>query len=152
MRALQYFFGEAAESLRRGWRPAVFSMLTIAAGLFVLGFFLLVNANLQRLVGGWNDSAELAVYLRDDATTEQAEAVGDVLVEERSRRIHAAAVEGGCAARVLEHLSRPREHSGEPRPESLSGLVRGAAQCPGAAGTGGHRQSGQRRRDDERGR
>ncbi len=79
MRALRYFFGEATESLRRGWRPAVFSMLTIAAGLFVLGFFLLVNANLQRLVGGWNNSAEVAVYLRDDATPEQAEAVGDVL-------------------------------------------------------------------------
>ncbi len=28
-------------------------MLTIAAGLFVLGFFLMVNANLQRLVGRW---------------------------------------------------------------------------------------------------
>ena len=51
MRALQYFFGEAAESLWRSWRAAVLSMLTIAAGLFVLGFFLMVNANLQRLVG-----------------------------------------------------------------------------------------------------
>ena len=37
MRALTYFFGEATASLLRGWRPAVFSMLTIAAGLFVLG-------------------------------------------------------------------------------------------------------------------
>ncbi|HEY7056361.1 MAG TPA: hypothetical protein VH458_07550, partial [Vicinamibacterales bacterium] len=63
MRALKYFFGEATESLLRGWRPAAFSMLTIAAGLFVLGFFLLVNANLQRVVGRWTDSAELAVYL-----------------------------------------------------------------------------------------
>ena len=68
MRALQYFFGEAAESLWRSRRAAVLSMLTIAAGLFVLGFFLMVNANLQRLVGRWSDAAELAVYLRDDAT------------------------------------------------------------------------------------
>jgi cell division transport system permease protein len=79
MRALKYFFGEATESLLRGWRPAAFSMLTIAAGLFVLGFFLLVNANLQRVVGRWTDSAELAVYLRDDVATEQGEAVADVL-------------------------------------------------------------------------
>jgi len=79
MRALTYFFGEATASLLRGWRPAVFSMLTIAAGLFVLGFFLLVNANLQRVVNRWNDSAEVAVYVRDDATPEQVEAVGDVL-------------------------------------------------------------------------
>ncbi len=79
MRALRYFFSEAALSLSRGWRPAAFSILTIAAGLFVLTFFLLVNANLQRLVGRWTDAAELAVYLRDDATPVQTAAIGDLL-------------------------------------------------------------------------
>src|SRR4051794_29127333 len=79
MRALRYFFGEASASLLRGWRPAAFSMLTIAAGLFVLGFFLMVNSNLQRLVGRWTDAAELAIYLRDDATPEQVDAVTDLL-------------------------------------------------------------------------
>jgi cell division transport system permease protein len=79
MRALRYFFSEAALSLSRGWRPATFSILTIAAGLFVLTFFLLVNANLQRLVGRWTDAAELAVYLRDDATPAQAAALVDLL-------------------------------------------------------------------------
>ncbi|PYR94582.1 MAG: hypothetical protein DMF84_05365 [Acidobacteria bacterium] len=79
MRALKYFFGEAASSLWRGWRMAVLSTLTIAAGLFVLGFFLMVNANLQRLVGRWSDAAELAVYLRDEATPDQAAAINGVL-------------------------------------------------------------------------
>jgi cell division transport system permease protein len=79
MRAMRYFFGEAAESLLRGWRPAALSMLTIAAGLFVLGFFLLVNANLQRLVGRWSDSADLAVYLRDDASPEQVSAINEMV-------------------------------------------------------------------------
>lgn len=79
MRALRYFFTEAAISLTRGWRAAVFSVLTIAAGLFVLTFFLLLNANLQRLVGRWTDAAELAVYVRDDATSAQVSAIGDLL-------------------------------------------------------------------------
>jgi cell division transport system permease protein len=79
MRALQYFFGEAGESLWRSRRAAGLSMLTIAAGLFVLGFFLMVNANIERLVGRWGDAAELAVYLRDDATAEQTSAVNDIL-------------------------------------------------------------------------
>jgi len=79
MRALRYFFSEAVLSLSRGWRPATFSILTIAAGLFVLTFFLLLNANLQRLVGRWTDAAELAVYLRDDATPAQAAALADLL-------------------------------------------------------------------------
>jgi cell division transport system permease protein len=79
MRALQYFFSEAAESLWRSRRAAFLSMLTIAAGLFVLGFFLMVNANIQRIVGRWSEAAELAVYLRDDATPEQTAAVKDIL-------------------------------------------------------------------------
>jgi cell division transport system permease protein len=79
MRALGYFFGEAAESLLRSRRAAVLSMLTIAAGLFVLGFFLMVNANVDRIVGRWTDAAELAVYLRDDITAEQTAIVNDLL-------------------------------------------------------------------------
>ena len=71
MHALRYFFGEAGASLWRGWRAASLSVLTIAAGLFVLGIFLLLNINLQRVVGRWSESAELSVYLKDDATAEQ---------------------------------------------------------------------------------
>ena len=64
-------------------------MLTIAAGLFVLGFFLMINANLQRLVGRWTDAAELAVYLRDDATPEQTRRRLTCPDEERARRVGA---------------------------------------------------------------
>lgn len=81
MRALQYFFSEASASLWRSRRAAVLSMLTIAAGLFVLGFFLMVNANIERLVGRWSDAAELGVYLRDDATEEQTAAVNELLTK-----------------------------------------------------------------------
>src|SRR6185436_12528018 len=81
MRALQYFFGEAAESLWRNRRAAVLSMLTIAAGMFVLGFFLMINANIQRIVGRWSEAAELAVYLRDDARPEQIAVVNEMLTK-----------------------------------------------------------------------
>jgi cell division transport system permease protein len=81
MRALGYFFGEAAESLWRSRRAAALSMLTIAAGLFVLGFFLMVNANLQRVIGRWTDAAELAVYIRDDASQEQVAALNEMIVK-----------------------------------------------------------------------
>ena len=64
MRALKYFLNEAAASLLRSWRSAALAILTIAAGLFVLGFFLMVNTNLQRVVGRWSEAAELSVYLR----------------------------------------------------------------------------------------
>ena len=79
MRAIAYFFSEAFESLWRSRRAALLSMLTIAAGLFVLGFFLMVNANIQRVIGRWTEAAELAVYLKDDATPEQNAQVNDLL-------------------------------------------------------------------------
>jgi cell division transport system permease protein len=81
MRALQYFFSEAAESLWRNRRAAVLSMVTIAAGLFVLGFFLMINANLQRVVGRWSDAAELAIYLRDDAQPEQIATINEIITK-----------------------------------------------------------------------
>ena len=79
MRAIQYFFEEAVASVLRTWRPAIVSVITIAAGLFVLGFFLLINTNLQRLVSRWSEAAELAVYLRDDATAEQDAVVKGII-------------------------------------------------------------------------
>src|SRR3954470_22488390 len=79
MRAVSYFFGEAAESLWRSRRAAALSMVTIAAGLFVLGFFLMVNANIQRVIGRWSETAELAVYLKDDIAPGQVAMINDLL-------------------------------------------------------------------------
>jgi cell division transport system permease protein len=79
MRALGYFFSEAADSLWRSRGAALLSVLTIGAGLFVLGFFLMVNANIQRIIGRWSDSAELAVYLKDDIAPAQVAMIGDLL-------------------------------------------------------------------------
>ncbi len=79
MRALKYFLNEAAESLLRSWRSAVLAILTIAAGLFVLGFFLMVNNNLQRVVGRWSEAAEMSIYLKDEATREQVQALEAII-------------------------------------------------------------------------
>jgi cell division transport system permease protein len=81
MRAIQYFFSEATESLWRNRTAALLSMLTIAAGLFVLGFFLMINTNIERIVGRWSDAAELAVYLRDDAKPDQVATIEEMLTK-----------------------------------------------------------------------
>jgi cell division transport system permease protein len=75
MRALTYFLNEATESLLRGWRSAILAILTIAAGLFVLGFFLMVNTNLQQVIGRWSESAEMSIFLTDAISKEQLQAV-----------------------------------------------------------------------------
>ena len=79
MRALQYFVSEAAASLWRARTSAIFAVLTIAAGLFVLGFFLIVNANMQRVAARWGEAAEMSVFLKDDATPSHLKMVDDLV-------------------------------------------------------------------------
>lgn len=81
MRAIRYFFAEAAASLWRGRSAAGLAVLTIAIGLFVLGLFLALNTNLQRLVGRWTESAELSVYLKDDVRPEQLRIVDELVAQ-----------------------------------------------------------------------
>ena len=61
MHALRYACEEAALSLWRGRHAGVLSTATIALALFVLGGFLVVTANMQRLGAEWSNSAELAL-------------------------------------------------------------------------------------------
>lgn len=137
MRALRYFFGEASASLLRGWRPAAFSMLTIAAGLFVLAFFLMVNANLQRLVGRWSDAAELAIYLRDDATPEQAGAVNEMLsrsgLAESIQRLSKDDARRAFAAQFPDLAGATAGLDHNPFPASLEARLNARAQATPAA-------------------
>lgn len=75
MSVLRYAFEEARASLVRGGRGAFMSMGTIAIAFVALGGFLLVTSNLQRYVQQWMESAELSVFLRDEAETDEREAV-----------------------------------------------------------------------------
>jgi cell division transport system permease protein len=65
MRMLRFAFDEACASLWRARRSSVLSTATIAIALFVLGAFLVVTANLERLADQWSGAAELSVYLAD---------------------------------------------------------------------------------------
>ena len=71
MRALRYSIDEALKSLWRGRRSGVLSTATIALALFVLGGFLLITANLDRLAAEWSTTAEMSVYLDDQVTAEE---------------------------------------------------------------------------------
>jgi cell division transport system permease protein len=79
MRALRYAFEEAFTSLWRGRQAGLLSTLTIALALFVLGGFLVVTANLERLGTEWSNAAELSVYLKDDITPAERRAVETAL-------------------------------------------------------------------------
>lgn len=79
MQAFRYALDEAARSLWRGRQSGMLSTATIALALFVLGAFLLVTSNLERLGSEWSRAAELSVYLKDDITPEARSAVEGLL-------------------------------------------------------------------------
>ena len=78
-RAIKYFFTEAVASLLRAWPSALLAVLTIAAGLFVLGFFLIVNTNLRAGVDRWSEAAEMSVYLSDTIAPEQRQMIEELV-------------------------------------------------------------------------
>jgi cell division transport system permease protein len=79
MAALRYAFEEAIQALWRGRQSGILSTATIALALFVLGAFLLVTSNLERLGDEWSRSAEMSVFLKDDVTVEQRAAIERLL-------------------------------------------------------------------------
>jgi cell division transport system permease protein len=79
LRALKYFIIEAGASLWRGWQSALLAVLTIAAGLFVLGFFLVVNTNMRAVVDRWSEAAEMSIYVTDGASPEQRRAIEELV-------------------------------------------------------------------------
>ncbi len=79
MKALRYAFEEATTSLWRGRRSGLLSMGIIAIALFVLGSFLLVTSNLERLADEWRRASELSVFLTDDVSDEDRRAIEAVL-------------------------------------------------------------------------
>jgi cell division transport system permease protein len=79
MRALNYFFAEALASLLRGYKTGLLAVATIAAALFVLGGFLVVTSNMERLFARWQEAAEFSVYLRDEATPAERTAIEGAL-------------------------------------------------------------------------
>jgi cell division transport system permease protein len=79
MRALRYAFDEAMASLWRGRGSGAFSTATIALALVVLGAFLIVTSNLERLGTEWSSSADMSVYLNDAVTPAERTAIEGVL-------------------------------------------------------------------------
>jgi cell division transport system permease protein len=75
VRALRYGLREAAASLWHGRRSGIFAVATIALAFLVLGGFLLITHNLERLVGQWSGAADLSVYLNDEVSPSERAAV-----------------------------------------------------------------------------
>ena len=71
MRALGYALREGWASLWRSRGSSALAVVAIALEIIVLGSFLLLTWNVERLLAEWTSASELSVYLRDETTSEQ---------------------------------------------------------------------------------
>jgi cell division transport system permease protein len=151
MRALQYSIEEALKSLRRGKQAGMLSTATIALALFVLGGFLLVTANLDRLGEEWSRAAEMSVYLKDDVTPDQRRAVDtmlasgvivagseyvskpDALARFKQTFGELATAVDGLGANPLPASYEVRLQPGSPAGEGVETLAARLRQAPGVA-------------------
>ena len=75
MNALRYSLEEAWASLKRRRRASLTAVITIAAAMAIPGGFTMAMRNVNHVMAGWEQSAELAVFLRGDVSPEQISAI-----------------------------------------------------------------------------
>ena len=118
MKALGYSLQEAGASLRRRGRAGLLALVTITAALFVLAAFLLVGANVQRLVRQWSAAAEMSVFLDDSLTPNDRAAIEELIAVSP----HVASREYVSKAEALRRFKRDFA--------DLAGLVSGPEGNP----------------------
>jgi len=106
MRAFEYSLSEAWASLWRGRRSGILSVATIALALFVLGGFLVLTVNLERLVVEWSSAADMSVYLKEGVTDTELAGIERALAP-------SAVVEGHQFVSKAEALTRFKQTFGE---------------------------------------
>jgi cell division transport system permease protein len=74
-RRFGYFFRETVAALRRNALVAFAAISTMFISLFLLGGSLLVTKQVRLLAGEWASKVEVSVFLRDDASPEQIQAL-----------------------------------------------------------------------------
>jgi cell division transport system permease protein len=75
MRAADYALRQAWASLWRGKTSTLFAIVAIALALTVLGTLLLITWNAERILAAWTSAAEFSIYLRDDTTPDERQAI-----------------------------------------------------------------------------
>lgn len=74
-RTSEYFIREVAISLKRNNWMSLASIGTVTISLFILGLFLMVVVNLDRMASTLESQVQISVYLKDDITKPQTDAI-----------------------------------------------------------------------------
>jgi cell division transport system permease protein len=81
VRRFSYFFRETVTALRRNALVTFAAISTVFISLFLLGGALLVERQVRLMTGEWAQKVEVTVFLRDDASSEEIQALGQRIAE-----------------------------------------------------------------------
>ena len=76
-RRFGYFFRETGTALRRNALVTFAAISTVFISLFLLGGSLLVERQVRLMTGEWASKVEVSVFLRDDASQAEIQALGE---------------------------------------------------------------------------
>ncbi|MCP4202076.1 MAG: hypothetical protein GY769_09090 [bacterium] len=79
LQALTYFASEAFNNLLRGWRISSLAVATTALSLFIGGTLILLGSNMTQAVDTWRSSAQVVVYLDEQISAVELQALRDEL-------------------------------------------------------------------------
>jgi cell division transport system permease protein len=131
MRALRYFFDEAAASLWRGFRTSLIAATTITVAFVVLGGFLVLTSNMERVFTRWQEAAEFSVYLSDTVTADQRAAIEKTLRENPAVGAIEAVSKEDALRRFKQNFGTLADSAGDlganPLPASVEVRLRPAA-------------------------
>jgi cell division transport system permease protein len=131
VRAIRYFFEEATASLWRGLRTSLVATATIAVAFVVLGGFLILTSNMERVFARWQDAAEFSVYLDDAVTPDERAAVEQTLRQSTVVSALDAVSKDDALKRFKQNFAALAEAAGDlpanPLPASIEVRLKGNA-------------------------
>ena len=77
MRTSEYMVRETLISLKRHNWMSIASISTVAVSLFVLGIFMILVLNMNRMASFLESQVQISVYLKDDLSKEDIRGIGD---------------------------------------------------------------------------
>jgi cell division transport system permease protein len=137
VRAVDYALRQAWLSLLRARSGSLLAIAAIALAIVVLGALLLLTWNAEHVLSQWTSAAELSIYLRDDASSEQRGAIESLLERSGVVRGHQYVSKTEAQARFrrqfLELAKVTEEFSDNPFPASIEVQLRPEAEQGGRA-------------------
>ena len=122
----RYFFDEALASLWRGYKTGAHRHRDDHAAFVVLGGFLILTANMERVFTRWQEAAEFSVYLTDSATPDQRAAIEKTLRDSAVVAARRGRLQGRGAAALQAELRGACRGGRRRCREPASGVGRGA--------------------------